>query len=268
MWNGNNGNQGSGYGQQQPQQQYGGQQQEDVYGRLNNTRDVGGARFPFVEDGTHKLALAVLEEFQHSSDGPSARALFEVLASSKHAVGSHVVKIWKLVKPPKFKDSPSDADLFADFCRKLKGAPVGYPIGNDIRVLMKERPTDQLARGTVIECVGVLNKKGSWTNIYWNTIPQSPQDIAAMRQRLEQKGIPDTSGRSTQTQQAPQGYGAPQQTAPQPQYQQAPQQMPQGYAPPAPAQAPQGAPNGGFLAQIPPQGPQGNNGGNQGGGTW
>src|SRR5689334_2511646 len=102
-------NQGNGYGAQ-----------EDVYGRLNNTRDVGGARFPFLED-SGRYALCTLEEFTHSSDGPCARALFEVLESrtGKHAVGSHVVKIWKLVKPPKFQNQPSEADMFADFCRKL-----------------------------------------------------------------------------------------------------------------------------------------------------
>lgn len=280
MWNGQNNGNGNGYGQ--PQQQYGGQQ-EDVYGRLNNTRDVGGARFPFIEDGTHKLALCTLEEFQHSSDGPSARILFEVLASNKHAVGSYVVKIYKLVKPAKFQGQATDADAFADFCRKLKGAPIGYPIGNDIRVLMKERPNEQLARGTAIECVGVPNKKGTWTNIYWNAIQQSPQDIAAMRQRLEAKGIPDTKGGPQQMQQQQVSYPAPgmQQYA-QPQYapqpmQQPPQAPPQyayaqsGYqAPLAPQQpaAPAQAPQGGFLAQIPPQGPGPQGGNNGGGGTW
>ncbi len=253
----NQGNNGNGY---QAQPQYGANgQQEDVYGRLNNAREAGGARFPFIEDGTHRLALASLEEFQHSTDGPSARALFEVLASSKHAVGSHVVKIWKLVKPNKYKDSLTDGELFADFCRKMKGAPVGYPIGNDIRVLMKERVNDQLARGTIIECVGVPNKKGTWVNIYWNTIQQSPEAIAAMRQRMEQKGIPDTGGRSTQPAQN-QYQGAPH-----------PSQMPAQYpaqAQQAPVAAPTTAPQGGFLAQIPPAGPQGPQGGNTGGGTW
>jgi hypothetical protein len=243
---------------------------DDVYNRLNNTREIGGARFPFIEDGRHKLALCTLEEFQHSSDGPCARALFEVLESNKHAVGTYVVKIWKLVKPPKFNTQPSDADKFADFCRKLKGAPVGHPIGNDIRVLMKERPRDQLARGTVIEANGVPNKKGNWVEIYWNAVPQAPTDIATMRQRLEQKGIPDTGAGPAQQPQAPaygqapqqgyqmgpQQYGQPQAPA------QYPQQPPQGYGQ---APAPQGPPPGGFLGNLPP-----NNGGNgQGGnGSW
>ena len=223
--------------------------QDDVYGRLNNTKDVGGARYPFIEAGTHKLALAVLEEFTHSADGPSARAILKVLDSRAHPVGSFVVKIWKLVKPAKFPNQPTDADQFADFCRKLKNAPVGHPIGNDIRVLMKERPADQLARGTVIECNGVANKKGTYVNAYWNSVPQTPQDIAAMRQRIEAEGVPSANG----PQQPQQGYQQPQQGG----YQQS--------APPQyQAAAPQGAPPGGFLANVPTNN---GNGGNQGG-SW
>lgn len=285
MWNQNNGN-GNGYG-------YG--QADDVYGRLNHTREIGGARFPFLE-GSGTYALCTLEEFQHSSDGPSARALFEVLTSKdgKHAVGSYVVKIWKLVKPPFKPGMETDADRFADFCRKLKGAPAGHPIGNDIRVLMKERMNEQLARGTVIEGVAVPNQKGTWINIYWNNVAQTPQDIAQMRQRLEQKGIPDTRSGPQQPQgnfaaqqaqqalaqnpafaQPQQGYGqqAWNQQYPNagvnPQYgapaQPGPGLQQQQYG--APAQPQQG----GFLTQAQPgaPGPGPQNGGNSGqGGGW
>jgi hypothetical protein len=271
MWNQNNGN-GNGYGNA-----------DDVYGRLNHTKDVGGARFPFIE-GSGKYALCTLEEFPHASDGPSARALLKVIEckDGKHAPGTFVVKIWKLVKPSKFPNSPTDADMFADFCRKLKGAPAGYPIGNDIRVLMKERPNDQLARGTVIEAVAVPNKKGTWINVYWNAVPQSPQDIAAMRQRLEAEGIPDTkSGPQQGNFAAQQAMQAVQNN---PQFMQQPQQMyspPQqsAYGPPAhPASMPWagGAPTqqpapqqGGFLGQAQPGAPGTPNGGNNGqGGGW
>ena len=224
---------------------------DDVYGRLNNTKEItGGARFPFLED-SGKYALATLEEFQHSADGPSARALFEVLESrtGKHPVGSFVVKIWKICKPPFKPGMETDADLFADFCRKLKGAPAGYPIGNDIRVLMKERANEQLARGTVIDAVTFPNRKGTWINVRWATVQQSPADIAARRQQMEAKGIPDTGMRQSAT---PQGYAAPQQYAQPQHYGQVPQ-------------APQGVPQGGFLANVPT-----NNGGqgNGGQGAW
>lgn len=292
MWNNGNGNGNqNGYGQPQYQQQqmvqgYGG---EDVYGRMNNSREISGARFPFVED-TGRYALCTLEEVHLQSHGPSARALLKVLESKsgKHPVGSYVIKLWFLTQPPRFPNQPSAADEFADFCRKLKGAPVGYPIGNDIRVLMKERPQDQLARGTVIDAVAVPRKSKTtgkeFTNIYWNNVPQQGQDIAQMRQRLEAEGIPSTGSAQGQFQGAPhpaqmqgQYQGAPgyQQQVQQPQYQQqpqygAPQGQPQYGQPQQPAAAPQGAPQGvppgGFLANVPPQG-QGNGGG-QGGGAW
>lgn len=284
MWNNGNGN---GYGQQG----YGG---DDVYGRMNNAREQGGARFPFIEAGRHKLAMVTLEKFQHRQDGPCARAIFEVLESTKHPVGSFVVKIYKLVKQPKFDSQASDAELLAQMCMALKGAPKGHPIGNDIRVLLEERPQEQLARGTVVECVGVPNQKGTWVNLWWTTVQQTPADIVQQRQRLEQKGIPVTGGQQQgQQMQYPagaangygqpvsQGYAPPQQPGyGQPQMPMAPQgygqpQMQQQYAPPQQPQyqqpAPQqGAPQGGFLSQLPPQGAPGGNpqGGNGGGRPW
>lgn len=277
MWNQNNGNgQGNGYGQQQPQAQYGQApqqgygQQEDVYGRLNHAKDVGGARYPFIAGGQHKLALAVLEEFMHSTDGPCARAILKVIASPVHPPGSFVVKIWKLVRPGKFPNQATDADQFVDFCRKLKGAPPGAPLGDSIRTLMKERPADQLARGTVIDANGVPNKKGNYVNVYWNNVPQGPQDIAAMRQRIEADGLPASNAPA----QPPQGYAqqaAPpqymQQAAP-PQYVPAQPPMQQQYAQQPQAPAPQGPPPGGFLANVPPQGGQGNGGAPPAQGGW
>jgi hypothetical protein len=281
MWNGN-GNNGNGQGgypqqgyQQQPQQGY--QQQtygngDDVYGRMNNAREQGGARFPFIEVGRHKLCLVTLEKFQHSSDGPCARGIFEVLESNAHQPGSFVVKIWKLVKKPKYDSQASDAELLAQMCIALKGAPRGYPIGNDIRTLLEERSQEQLARGTMIDCTGVPNKKGNWVNLYWTTVAQTPEQIVQNRQRLEAKGIPASSPQQAQGGAQFQGAPHPQQMAQQyPAQQMAPQQPPmqQGYqmqpgtytmAPGA--QAPQQyapqqqAPQGGFLAQLPPvQGP-------------
>lgn len=284
MWNNGNGNQGNG------------QQSYDVYGGLNSTRTPGGARFPFIEAGNHKLALCILEEFTHSSDGPSARAIFKVLQSNKHAPGSFVVKIWKLVKPPKFQNANklSDGEEFTDFCRKLKGAPQDYVMANDIRVLMRDQAAAQLARGTVIDCVGVANKKGTWVNIYWNTVQQTPTDIATMRQKLEAEGIPDTKTGQTgggQFQGAPHPaqdprpgyqqsqalYGVP--PGAQPGFGPTPQQQVQGSPNPAfypnaatPQATPWGQPQQNAPQGVPQQGvfvPPGQNNGNNGGnGSW
>ena len=259
MWNQNNGNgqgngpQNPGYGGQPQQAQVQGYGQQDVYERLNNSRDVGGARFPYIEAGIHKLALVVLEEFGNANE-PKVRAVFKTLESRSQPVGNFCVKIFSLTKPSKFPNQPTEADEFADFCRKLKGAPVGTAIGASIRTLMKDRVSDQLARGTVIEANGVINKKGTYVRVYWNNVPQSPQDIAFLRQRLESEGVPSTSEGPGQMQ------GGYQQSA-QSQYGQGQAQQ---IAPPVQQPAPQGAPPGGFLANVPTT-----NGGNgQGGGSW
>lgn len=294
-WNQGNGN---GYGQQGQAYGYG---PDDVYEEMNRARDPGGARFPYIEAGRHKLALVTLENFMHRTDGKSTRALFQVVESSTdpqtgkpvHAPGTYVVKIYKLMERPKYEGTPSNREQLAHLCMALKNAPKGYPIGRDIKVLLEDRPAEQLARGTIVECTGVPNKKGNWVNLYWNAIPQTEQDIVAMRQRIEQQGVPQTNGNSGQPpmqqpaaqqyagpqgqQYAPPGgqqpqqgyqmpqtqYGLPPGAQPQQQWQ-GQQPMGQQYAqPPAqqPAAQPQGAPQGGFLAQLPPQGGQGGNGG-------
>lgn len=266
MWN--NGNNGNGNGQQN---YGGGGYGDDPYNRMNNAREQGGARFPFIEAGKHVLCLVTLEKFQHSSDGPSARVLYEVLKSDVHPVGSYVVKIYKLMKRPKFDSQASDAEALAQMCIALKGVKAGYPIGNDIRTLLEERAQEQLARGTVIECTGVLTKKGNWTNLYWSTVEQTMEQIVANRQRLEQKGIPQTQATQQGTGgQAPQYTQQQAQAAP-PQYtQQQTQAAPPQYAPASipwqgSPQAPQPqyagapmqpqAPQGGFLQQAQPQQP-------------
>lgn len=250
---------------------------EDVYSRMNNARAPGGARFPFISAGKHRLAAAVIEKFMTQKEGPAARVIFKVLESTAHKPGDFVVKIYKLAVDAKFENSISDAEAFADLCMKLKNAPAGHPIGQDIKTLLELRPAEQLARGSVIDCFGVANAQGNWVNLYWTAVPQTPQDIVAMRQRLEAEGIPSTGGQVQGTQgaqynnaphpaQMPQTqYGHPQgpSAGPLP-YNQGGPAPAQGWGAPQPAQPPQG----GFLAQIPPQGQGPQGGGNQGGGSW
>lgn len=264
---------------------YGNQNTDAVYGGLDNAKELGGARFPFFDAGRHKVAVVLLEEYQ-SKDGPAVRLIGEILESTTHKVGDLHTKIWKITQPPKFPNGTTPADEFADFCRKLKGAPKGVAIGESIRVLMKDRANEQLARGMVIGLTGVTNKKGNWTNLYWENIPQTPQEIAQHRQRIEASGLAQTAAAGTQ--QAPA----------QPQYNQAPPQqqfvqqpMQQQFVPPQAqsqyvqqpiqpqyVQQPQGQVvhqantgiatpvQGGFLSQLPPTNGQG--GQNGGGSSW
>ncbi len=223
-WGNNNGN-GQGYGG------------EDVYGRLDQTRPVGGARFPYIEDGKHRLAVVTLEEYNSRKSGPSVRALFEVEESARHKAGTYVTKMWAVTKPPAFPNGITGADEFADFCRKLKGAPEGHPIGADIRRLIKERGAEQLARGMVIDVFGLTNAKGNWVNLTWTNVPQTQDQIAAKRARIELKGVPATGDSPAPQPQMQQGYGP----TPQQQVQGAPNPT---YYPDAAAPAP-------LLAPLP-----------------
>jgi hypothetical protein len=234
-----------------------------------------------------------------------------VLKSNSHPVGSIVTKLWFLTKPSKFPNQPTDADRFADFAMKLKGIDPkknpGYPIGNDIRTLLKERTEQQPARGTVIEALGIEKSKKadkSFIEVSWTHIPQAPEQVVAQRGQLDANPLYAVRGHQAPQQQ--QGYGQqmPYQGAPHPsqmanQYpaQQAqspypsampPQgyQMPTGpqpggvYGAPPPAQygqpmqspVPQGPPQGGFVQQLPqqpaPQGPPPGVPGGNGQGGW
>ncbi len=255
MWN--NGNQGNGQGNGYPQQQGYPQQNQpqaqsygpqDTYDRLNNARQITN-RDPYIEEGKHRLVVESLEEFAHET-GPAVRGTFEVLASTRHPVGSKVATVWFLMKPAFKPGMTTDSDRFADFCTRLKGAPVGYPIGNDIRVLLKERAKEQLARGMVIDVEGVRKfaktltekNKDGFVVSQWSNVAQSPQDIASQRARL------DAKAQSAPAAQPPM-YAQPAMTQ---------------YAQPTAAPTPQGPPPGGYLANVPT-----NNGGGQGGnGSW
>lgn len=295
-WNGNNGNgygqqPPQGYGQQQPQGGYGGYQ-DDVYGRMNNSREVT-QRDPFVGGGTHRLVVLELQKWDDREKGPSVRVTFEYISSTNPSiqVGTRCCKIWRLAKRPKFESQISDSEHFADFVRKAMNAPVGAPIGQQIRNLCEPQRNGgnteaNAMRGTLIECNGVENDKKNYVNLYFSSVAQGPQDIAAKRAQLDsrlggapapqgdprQNVMPSNFGQSGGVPASSQGYvpqGAPvqpQQGQPQ-QYAYAqsgyqatlpPQQQPfpQG---PAGAPAPQ---QGGFLAQIP-----GWQGGGQGNGN-
>lgn len=299
-WNGNNGN---GYGQQppqgygqQPQQGYGGGYQDDVYGRMNNSREVT-QRDPFVLPGTHRLVVLELSKWADQAKGDSVRVTFEYVSSTNPQVqiGTRCCKLWRLTKRPKFESQISDSEHFVDFVRKAKNAPPGQPIGQEIRNLCEPQRNGGQAeanamRGTLIECNGVENQAKTYVNLYFAAVAQGPQDIAAKRAQLDSRLGGAPAPQAAPMQQAPQGGFVPQ-GAPMPQQGYAPQgpppgvpvgpppgvpmqpvQNPQGMQPGygpqgyvhAPAQTPQAPAQGGFLAQIPGwQGQQGGNGNGQ-----
>lgn len=167
---------------------------DDYYARMDNTKPVD-SRDPFIGEGPHRLAVLSIEEYQHKEKGPAAKVLFEVLKSGAHALGSRVTKLYFLTRPSKFPNQINDGDRFADFVRKLKSAPVGHPIGQDCRALLRDRAAEHLARGMVIDAMGTNTggkvspvtglKSKDWVEVYWTSVPQTREEISANRARIE-----------------------------------------------------------------------------------
>lgn len=285
MWNQGNG-QGNGYQQPQYQQQNQGYSQ-DPYDRFNNAKPINN-RDPYIEEGTHTLAVISIEEIPARDErGIMERARFLVLESNTMKVGSTVGSVWFIQKPPPKPGMVTDADRFADFCTRLKGAPVGYPIGADIRTLVRDRAAEQLARGQVIRAYGVKKfaktvtekNKDGFVVVNWTHVPQTPAEIASMRAQIEAKNLHQEGTGGGQFQGAPHpaqmaqpGYqqqqvaqqaavGAPQgwgqQQGPNPQV-----QVSQAWGQPQ-----QGAPQQPAAPATPTGAPQGWNG-NGGQGSW
>ncbi len=243
---------------------------EDHYGRMDNAKEIG-ERDPFIDEGPHRLCVLSIVEYMHQQKGPTVRITFEVLASQKHAVGSRVCKLYFLTKPSKFASQTTDSDRFADFVKKLKGITnPNHPVGKDCRTLLKERVNEQLARGMVIDAMGVNTSKNPqkpWVEVYWTSVEQTPETIGAHRRRVEGTPglLPAAFAPAQQTQYAQQNQQQYAPPPPQQGYQNQYQQQPMPPAQP-PAQPP-AAPQGGFLSQVPGFAPPtGNNGGNTSGG--
>lgn len=274
-WNGQgNGNwnqqqQQGGYGQNQG---YGGGA-DSQYATLTAQTVNNQSRDPYIGEGQHVLAVISIEEFFSQNAGPCVRASFEVLESKFHPVGSTVGAMWAMLKPAPKPGMTRDQDRFVDFMTRLKGAPVGYPIGQDIHTLLKVRPQDQLARGTVIRALGVKKvgkeSKKEYVLVSWDHVEQTPQQIAQLRQKIDARvassgGQPQQGGGQFQSAPHPsqmpnqypaqsQAWGQPQQPAPQPQ--------------PGPSPQPQGQPQGWGAPQGTPQGGGWGNG-SGGQGSW
>ncbi len=157
------------------------------YGRLDYAKEVNH-RDPFIGEGRSKLVVHELVPFSHTTHGPSVRCTFEVVASECHPVGSRVCTLWFLVKPSKFPNQPNDSDRFADFVKRLKGSPVGHPVGRDCAALLRDRVAEQLARGMVIDVFGVNTSKNAakpYIDTNWATVAQTPDEIRASRARLD-----------------------------------------------------------------------------------
>ena len=228
---------------------------EALIAKLRGAKPVED-RDPFIGEGKHKLALAEYFLFNSTKHGQAIGARFVVLESTnpKHTRGQVVFQGWYINRAAFFVGDQGEIDRAADFAAKLQGVTLAES-GDEIRKLLDAQAV-QPARGMVIECTGIAgtSKKDptkSFTDRQWATIPQTPQDVAGMRQWL------DSVAPIRQQHVAPAPAAAPQQ----PQYAQPPAQYPpaappQGYPPPGypPQQyTPPPAP-GGYPPAAPPQG--------------
>lgn len=201
---------------------------DDFYDRMDHTKPVvRNDREPFIGAGKRRLAVLSLVQYQHKDHGPTVRATFVVLVSDnpEQPVGSTVGKLWFVTKQPDKGWKTSDADRFAEFIRRIKGAPDDYKVGRDIATLLRDRAKEQLMRGMVIDAFGKNVSKNAakpYIDVEWFPVKQTPEEIRDMRAKL------DSMERA-----------APAQTAPQQQPEQAPPQ--QQAAPAQPS----------ILAQLP-----------------
>lgn len=243
------------------QQNYGYDPVEAALQRLDGATRTPTTREPYMGVGNQELDIISIEPFNHTTHGPSARAIFDVVSSDSHRPGERVAQTWNLVKPPPKPGMITDGERFADFVRKVRGMPDGTPMGRDIRALLKERTGEQLARGVRIKAFGVNKGKDGKTFVVpsWTHVPQDPNEIAQRRAAIEaklgaQQQAPAQPQYSPQAQQFVQQYqqqpqvlaAPPPHLAPQP-VQYAPQPQAQQYAPQPPA--PTGT--GTLLSQIP-----------------
>jgi len=165
---------------------------EDALRRLDNTRPVD-IKDPFIGVGDNLLLVLEISPFNHTNHGPSAKALFEVIQSQTHQPGTRVVKIWNLVRAPKWPSQPSDADRFADFVRKLSGAPENQQVGQFCAALLRDQVQSQLARGMMIRGYGVdvtKDPKKPYVDVRWESVVQTQEQIKEHRARIEARSTP------------------------------------------------------------------------------
>lgn len=238
----------------------------NVEGLLTGTKPVND-REPLIglEQGTG--IILELTTFQHPEKGFSARARILVCESKgpeAHAPGSIVCALWFLERRPKFNSQTSDADRFADFVMKTCDCTDPQKVQQWGGALLVHRIGEQLLRGMFVKFEGRnVAKAGKPPYVVpsWMNVPQSPEQIAQTRAKIDQTHPiqPQIQQQVMQQPQvaypnAPHAAMQPQYAPQQPQYQQQPQQpAPQYQQQPVYAQPPQ-QPAAQPQTQMQPQG--------------
>ncbi len=165
---------------------------DNVYEIMNRTKEVKPPseheRYPYISLGKHTLAVLLMELFESQTYGPMVRLYFEVLQSDAHQVGERVAILYKIGERVDKAWKVSDADRFGAFLKALKNGGPEYNPAKDTTTLLVDRTSEQLARGMVVGALAVNTSKKPgkvYTEVVWSHIPQTPDQIRAMRARLE-----------------------------------------------------------------------------------
>lgn len=156
--------------------------------RLDTTKPVKDYKGEFIGKGDHLLMIVETSSYVKDGEGLTAKILFEVVTSTdSHKPGDLVVRVFKLQKPPKFASQTSDADVYADILRKVSGRAEGTPVSDLSRAILLDRRDEQLLRGVLIRGYGTMNAKGTYVNVSWNAVDQTPEQIRARRAQVDAK---------------------------------------------------------------------------------
>jgi hypothetical protein len=204
-----------------------------IMDRLNETRPVKRTNYnDFIPAGRHDLVVVSIEPYQNQEQQYCARATFVVENSDSVPQGTLLDAVWNMDRPPHKPGMTRDKDRFAAFLNALQGVEPSQTSHQGLAraALLTQAEGGQLevqpCRGARIKAAGRNhitkdgpNKGKPFAVVDFDHVPQKQEDVAAMRQALDQR-MPYTP--RPQQQPAPQaqpttGWGAQPAPAPQPQ---------------------------------------------------
>lgn len=177
----------------------------DILDRLNDTRPVKSTSGnPFIkEPGNHDLIVCSIEPSQDAEQNFCVRATLLVEGSDNPALspGSLRDAYWNLDKPPAFVGGERDKDRFAEFLNRLQGVETTPTSHHALaRACLKPRAEGgqlevQPCRGARIKANAYIKNPGPrsapttkpFTIVTFQHVPQKQEDVAAMRQALDQR---------------------------------------------------------------------------------
>lgn len=164
-----------------------------IFGQIGRAKSMGGGYAPKLGLGSHRLALKSYRVKDSTKGlGQYIEAEFVVVNSSTHAQGETRGWVWFINSSGQFA-----AAYEQDRAKKFLEA-VGACVGDDSPVEVigaNLAGPDQAGKGLIIDCnvvpqtgknAGKTNQRGEpYTNIYWNPVKQSLEDLAASRAEIE-----------------------------------------------------------------------------------